>query len=224
MGIQETQAKEILRILDQSLALPTLVKPKSDPFKTLVITILSQNTADRNTSVAFKSLQNNFKITPQALANAQIKLIEDAIRTAGLYKSKANAINQASKTILEKYHGSMQSILSLPLEEARKTLMRFSGVGPKTADVVLLFSAKQPTIPIDTHVNRVSKRLGLAPAKGDYEAVRKSLQELYPENDYLKVHLLLISHGRRTCKASRPLCKQCLVNKYCISKDLENKL
>ena len=113
--------------------------------------------------------------------------------------------------------------MSLPLEEARKTLMEFPGVGPKTADVVLLFSAKQPTIPVDTHVNRVSKRLGLAPAKGDYEAVRKSLQTFYSPTDYLSVHLLLISHGRKTCKALHPLCKQCSVNKYCPSNGLEDK-
>jgi endonuclease-3 len=217
------QAAKILQTLQQTLTLPTLVKPKSDPFETLVITIISQNTADRNTEVAFKRLSNCFKITPNALAEAQLGQIEEAIKTAGLYKSKAQAIKQASKIVLEKYRGTLQPILSLPLEEARKTLMEFPGVGPKTADVVLLFSAKQPTIPVDTHVNRVSKRLGLAPAKGDYEVVRKSLQTFYSPTDYLSVHLLLISHGRKTCKALRPLCKQCYVNKYCPSNDLEDK-
>jgi len=105
----------------------------------------------------------------------------------------------------------------MPLEEARKKLMEMQGIGPKTADVVLLFSANKPTIPVDTHVNRVSKRLGLAPANGDYEDVRLSLQSLFNSEDYLYVHLLLIAHGRKYCKARRPLCQKCPVNAYCLS-------
>jgi endonuclease-3 len=105
----------------------------------------------------------------------------------------------------------------MPTEEARKTLMAMSGVGPKTADVVLLFSANKPTVPVDTHVNRVSKRLGLSPANGGYEDVRKSLQSLFMPKDYLSVHLLLIALGRKTCKAQKPLCCSCPVNSYCQS-------
>jgi endonuclease-3 len=101
--------------------------------------------------------------------------------------------------------------------------MELPGVGPKTADVVLLFSANQPTIPVDTHVNRVSKRLGLAPANGGYEEVRLSLQSLFDPKDYLAVHLLLIAHGRKYCKARQPLCPECPLNTYCPSKTLGDK-
>lgn len=111
----------------------------------------------------------------------------------------------------------------MPIEEARKTLMELPGVGPKTADVVLLFSGNQSTIPVDTHVNRVSKRLGLAPAGGGYEEVRLSLQSLFKPDDYLAVHLLLIAHGRTHCKAIKPHCTTCPVNIYCPSKGLESK-
>jgi endonuclease-3 len=106
----------------------------------------------------------------------------------------------------------------LPLEEARKALTEMPGVGPKTADVVLLFSAQKPTIPVDTHVNRVSKRLGIAPENGDYETVRLSLQKLFPERDYLAVHQLLIGFGRQFCKAQKPLCTDCPINCYCPTK------
>ncbi len=95
--------------------------------------------------------------------------------------------------------------------------MEMPGVGPKTADVVLLFSANKPTIPVDTHVNRVSKRLGLSPQGGDYEAVRLSLQSKFEPKDYLTVHLLLIALGRKFCKAHNPHCSACPVNKYCPS-------
>jgi endonuclease-3 len=213
----DTRAGKVLQILKHTLALPSWTKAKRDPFETLVTTILSQNTADTNTARAFESLSKQFEIIPEALAKAPQAKIEAAIRTAGLFKSKAKTIREASSLILEKYGGSLAPILALPLEEARKALMQVSGVGPKTADVVLLFSAGQPTLPVDTHVNRVTKRLGFAPEKADYEAVRASLQALFDPADYLDVHLLIIAHGRKTCKAQRPLCSKCLVCKYCPS-------
>jgi endonuclease-3 len=200
--------------------MPEWTREKLDPFETLVETIISQNTADRNTARAFEALSKRFEIKPEVLANAQTSCIEQSLKVAGLYKSKAKAIKNVSKIVLEKYHGSLAPILSLPLEDARRTLLQLQGVGPKTADVVLLFAAKQPTIPVDTHVNRVAKRLGLAPANGDYEAVRGNLQALFIPADYLAVHLLLIAHGRKYCKARHPLCNECPINALCPSKGL----
>jgi endonuclease-3 len=214
----EQRATIVLRILRQEFTLPKWVKQQRDPFETMVTTVLSQNTADKNTARAFEALSKRFEITPEALAKAELGDIENAIKVSGLYKSKAKTIRQAAITVLEKYHGTLKPILSLSLEEARKTLIQFPGVGPKTADVILLFSASQPTIPIDTHVNRVAKRLEFAPANGDYETVRESLQALYTPSQYLSVHLLLIAHGRRYCKARKPLCNECPVNACCPSK------
>lgn len=212
------QAGTILQILQGTLAVPTLVKSKGAPFETLIVTIISQNTADRNTAVAFENLSKRFEITPEALAKAEAIQIEECLKVGGLYRSKTKTIQSVSRIILENFGGSLKPVLSLPLEEARKVLTKMPGVGPKTADVVLLFSANQPTIPVDTHVNRVSKRLGLAPERGNYEVVRSSLQTLYSPKDYLAVHLLLIAHGRQYCKARHPLCQKCPVNTYCPSK------
>ena len=214
----EMRAATVLQILQQTLAMSAWTKSKRDPFETLIVTVISQNTADRNTARAFENLSKRFEITPEALANAETSQIEKCIRAAGLYKSKAKTIKNVSKALVEDFHGTLAPILSLPLEEARKTLTQFSGIGPKTADVVLLFSAKQPTIPVDTHVNRVAKRLGFAPENGNYETVRKNLQLLYKPSDYLAVHVLLIAHGRKYCKARYPLCAQCPVNMHCPSK------
>jgi endonuclease-3 len=183
-----------------------------------VTTILSQNTADCNTARAFEALSKQFEISPEVLAQADLSQIEAAIRVAGLYKNKARAIEEAARILLEKYQGTLQTILSLPINEARKALMQFPGVGPKTADVVLLFSSNQPTIPVDTHVNRVSKRLGFAAPNANYEAVRQALQSLYDPHDYLNVHLLLIAHGRRYCRAQHPLCDDCPINTCCPTK------
>jgi endonuclease-3 len=221
--MEEKRAVAVLQILRRNFAMPKWTEAKRDPFKTLIVTIISQNTADRNTARAFEHLSKRFEIKPEALAKAGNSQIEETLHVAGLYKNKAKTIKTVSTIIFEQFHGSVQPILSLPFEEARKTLMALPGIGPKTADVVLLFSAKQPTIPVDTHVNRVAKRLGFAPANGDYDAVRTSLQSLYNPRDYLAVHVLLIAHGRRYCKARRPLCEQCPVNMHCPSRGLWDK-
>ena len=215
----DKRAEQILKTLRNMFPMPKWTTSADDPFKTLIITIISQNTNDRNTARAFERLSNRFRITPEALANAKTAETQQCLRVAGLYRNKSKVIKQVSKLILEKYHGTLQHVLSKSLNDARKELLNFPGVGPKTADVLLLFSKGKPTIPVDTHVNRVSKRLGLAPKDGDYEAVREALQSLYDPKDYLAVHIMLILHGRRYCKAGGPLCDQCPINSLCPSKD-----
>jgi endonuclease-3 len=189
-----------------------------DSFATLIATIISQNTNDKNTARAFENLSNKFRITPETLAKAEIKQIENCLKVGGLYHNKARAIQQVSRIVLQKYNGNLAEILSKPLDDAREELLQLPGVGPKTADVLLLFSAKKPTIPVDTHVNRVSKRLGLVTKEADYETVRRTLQLIYDPKDYLAVHILLISHGRKYCKAKTPLCNECPLARICPSR------
>ena len=216
----EKRAQKILKVLRTTFTMPEWTASSSDPFETLIMTVISQNTADRNTEKAFENLSKCFKITPEVLANAKPNQIEACLRNAGLYRNKARAIKQISKTILEKFHGDLEVIMSMSFENARDALLQFPGVGPKTADVVLLFAANRPTLPVDTHVGRVSKRLGLAPAEGNYEIVRESLQSFYESKDYLAIHVLLISHGRKYCKARNPICTQCPLSTLCPSKQL----
>jgi len=215
------KANKILHTLQNNFPIPKWANTQTTPFQTLIRTVLSQATASRNTTRAFENLSRKFSITPQALATADVKDIEEAIRVAGLYRNKSKVIKRISEVILEQLDGSLNFIYISPLEEARQTLLTIPGVGPKTADVTLLFCAKKPTIPVDTHVNRVSKRLGLVPPKAGYEETRNSLQSLYQPEDYLAVHLLLISLGRKYCKAKKPLCNQCPVSELCPSKHVE---
>jgi endonuclease-3 len=216
------RANKIRQILKNNFPTPRWASTKRTPFQTLIVTIISQNTSGKNTGAAFERLSKRFKITPEALAKADLGEIQDALRVAGLFRNKAKTIKQVSQIILDDFDGSLDFIFSMSFEEARKRLLALPGVGPKTADVVLLFSAGKPTIPVDTHVNLVSKRLELAPQKADYEGVRTALQSLYDAEDYLAVHLLLIMLGRRYCKAIRPLCKQCPVNSLCPSRRVED--
>lgn len=218
MAEDQARAEKILQALRENFVLPKWISSRRDPFETLVITIISQNTADKNTARAFERLSKNFPINPEALANAKTSKIEECLKVAGLYRNKAKAIKQVSKILLENFGGSLTPILSMPFEKARETLMQLPGVGPKTSDVVLLFSANKPTIPVDTHVKRVSKRLRLAPIDGEYEAVRESLQRLYEPEVYADVHVLFILLGRKYCRARNPLCRQCPVNAFCPSR------
>lgn len=217
---EERRAQQILRILRREFSLPDWVNSPKKPFSTLIRTVLSQATNDKNTSRTFRNLSERFEITPRALAEADVKEIEEAIRIGGLYRNKSRVIKELSRVIVEKFDGTLDFVYSLPLEEARKLLMALPGIGPKTADVVLLFSANKPVLPVDTHVNRVSKRLGFVASKADYERVRQTLESFYPPENYLAAHLLLIMLGRKYCKAGNPLHGSCPVNTLCPSAKL----
>ena len=220
MKDEHKKAKEILKILKDNFSIPSFSNIIEDPFKVLIRTVISQSTAEVNTRRAYKDLSNRFPITPRGLAEADVKEIQDALKVAGLYRNKSRIIKDLTKMILEKYGGSLNFVYSLPLEEAREKLMNLPGIGPKTVDIILLFCAKKPTLPVDTHVNRVSKRLGLAPSNGGYEEVRRSLQTLYRPEDYFPVHMLLIALGRKYCKALKPLHAVCPVRDLCPSATL----
>jgi len=212
---EKQRAEKILQVLSREFGLPEWAGSKRDPFQTLIRTVLSQATNDRNRDRAYKNLTERYEISPKALSEARVAEIENAIRVGGLYRNKARKIKQLSQTVLERFSGSLDFIYSESLEKSRELLMTIPGVGPKTADVVLLFSAKKPTVPVDTHVNRVSRRLGLAPLKGGYENIRRALESLYQPNEYLAIHLLLISLGRGYCRARSPLHEPCPVNSLC---------
>ncbi len=221
--MEKSRAGEILNILKRLFKLPSWITSRK-PFERLIITIISQNTNNKNTIKAFKRLAERFPITPEALAKASLKELAEPLKVAGLYRNKARVIKEVSRIILERFNGSLDFIHLLPLDKARKILMDMPGIGPKTADVVLLFCANKPTIPIDTHVSRVSKRLGLAPRRADYEEIRKNLQKLYKPEDYLPVHILFILFGRKYCRARNPLCENCPLNHLCPSKQLRNEV
>ncbi len=212
---EKERAQRILQILGSEFGIPELSGARREPFQTLIRTVLSQATNDRNRDRAYANLARKYRINPRELADASVMEIEEAIRVGGLHRNKASKIKELSKTILKHFHGSLDFIFSEPLDKSRECLMSIPGVGPKTADVVLLFSAKKPVVPIDTHVNRVSKRLGLAQLKGSCEDVRRSLEALYDPGDYLTIHLLLISLGRRYCRARNPMHKLCPVKVLC---------
>jgi len=162
-------------------------------------------------------LAERFHITPQVLSEAPIEELIECIRPAGLYRTKAPRIKEISRIVLERFSGDLKSILKRDPDEARAMLLELPGVGYKTADVLLAFVAGHPTIPIDTHVTRVSKRLGVVRKKANYEEIRLALERIVPANRRVRMHLSLIRFGREICKAPKPLCPKCPVNRTCPS-------
>lgn len=196
---------------------PVKVWKAGSAFETLIETILSQNTNDRNSGAAMKRLRKHYKINPRTLAKANPSDLIPYIKQAGLYHSKAPRIVEVSRIIQEQYGGRLSQVLNQPYEKAKQELMALPGVGPKTADILLAFVAKNPVIPVDTHIARVSKRLGIAGQKASYEEVRRSLQSLIPPQRRVSLHLSIIEFGRAICRAPRPRCAICPVNKLCPS-------
>jgi len=188
---------------------------KSDPIAALVNTILSQNTNDRNRDVAFAQLQRRYA-TWEAVRDAAPAEVVEAIRPAGLAPSKGPHIQHALSRITEE-RGSLELdfLADLPLEAARAWLLSLDGVGPKTAAIVLLFALGRPAFPVDTHIHRVTRRLGLIPTSTSREAAHTLLEAMLPPDIYYPFHINLIEHGRQVCHAGRPQCERCILRDLC---------
>jgi len=184
-------------------------------FEVLVSTVLSQSTTVANERRGSEGLRTTFgEVTPERLAAAQDDEIAEAIWHAGLARQKAPRIRRIAEAVLERWGGRVEPILDLPTADARAALMALSGVGPKTADVVLAMAGGHPTFPVDTHVARIAKRWDLA-RSADYESVRTTLERLTPPEKRKSWHLAIIAHGRTLCKARNPRCDECPVRRDC---------
>ncbi len=192
-----------------------LLRPSQQPLATLINTILSQNTNDRNRDLAFRRLRERFP-TWEAVRDAPPQAVMEAIRPAGLAASKGPRIQAVLRRITEEQgHLSLDFLRTLPLEEARAWLTSLHGVGPKTAAIVLLFALGRPAFPVDTHVHRVSGRLGLIPPRTSRERAHRMLEELIPPLLYYPYHVNLITHGRQRCGARTPRCEACPLQDLC---------
>mgnify|MGYP001765732957 CR=1 FL=1 len=185
------------------------------PVDELVSTILSQNTNDNNRDRAFNALTAKFA-TWEAVRDANAEDVVAAIRPAGLANQKGPRIQQVLRQITEERGSLDLSFLAdLPLEEARSWLTKFNGVGPKTAAIVLCFSLGRPAFPVDTHIYRVSGRIGLRPEAMTVEQAHPHLEALFPPETYYTAHLNLIRLGREICHARKPDCPNCPIRKLC---------
>lgn len=189
--------------------------PSGDPVAELVLTVLSQNTSDTNSGRAFIQLMRRFP-SWDALADAPVEEIAEAIQVGGLAQQKAPRIKRILEEVRRRSPGWDLGFLAVePMDEARAWLRSLPGVGPKTAACVLLFALNRPAMPVDTHVERVAKRLGIIPANATAERAHKMLEAWVPPELYYPFHMSLIKHGRRTCHARRPRCADCPLAPQC---------
>ena len=208
-------AGEVLRRLQDFYGQPTWRNPMP-AVDELVSTILSQNTNDTNRDRAFDSLRRRFP-TWEAVREAESPAVVAAIRPAGLANQKGPRIQRVLQEITaERGSLDMSFLKDLPLEEARAWLMKFKGVGPKTAAIVLLFSLGRPAFPVDTHIYRVTGRLGLRPEKMTVEEAHTHLENLFPPATYYAAHLNIIRLGREICIARKPACGRCPLQEICV--------
>lgn len=187
-----------------------------DPFKNLIITVLSQNTSEINCIRAYNGLATRFEVRPDVLARANVEDLREAIRSGGLYNVKSKRIKELSQAVLDKFGGDVSVILALPKEEARKKLMELPGIGKKTADVLLAqrHSYKEVMV-VDTHMDRIAKRIGLAEPKAKYEEIQKALKEFIPWDKGERVGGLIWLLAKYTCRAQNPKCHECPIIETC---------
>lgn len=185
-----------------------------EPVGELVRTILSQNTTDKNSLKAYADLQEAYP-TWESIIEADEENIADVIRSGGLANTKAKKIKKALIEI-KKQHGSinLEFLANYELSKAEDYLVSLDGVGTKTAACVLIFSFNFPIIPADTHVHRLSNRIGIVEGS-TREKTQELLQDEIPDKDKYSFHLNLIEHGRKICKAKNPLCDNCFLQDIC---------
>lgn len=212
------EINKVIRLLTQAYGNKKW-KLNHDPLAVLVQTILSQNTSDRNSDRAFLALKNAFG-SWDSVTSAESGHIAAIIKSGGLAEVKAKYIKQALTEIKRK-HGklALDFLNKFALEEARNWLIQLPGVGIKTTNCVLLFSLGMPALPVDTHVFRVSKRLGLIGKKMTIGKAHTVLENMVPPEVIYKFHVLLIEHGRKICKAQIPICEQCVLVGMCPAKN-----
>src|SRR5215208_2884529 len=203
------KVRAILDRLRREYGRPVL-RPHRAPVDELVLTVLSQNTIDRNRDVAYTRLRERFESWDE-VREAPVEEIEDAIRPGGLAPTKAVRIQQ----ILQALDDGLEWLEDAPVEEGRAYLESLPGVGRKTAACVLLFSFGLPEIPVDTHVYRVGSRLGLFRPGASFDEAHDEILRLADPDDAYELHVLLIRHGRRTCIARAPHCSGCPLRRMC---------
>lgn len=210
----EAKIQQIINLLQSAYGTPRW-RPDRDPLSELVRTILSQNTSDANSLPAFYRLKEAFP-TWNDVAKAGEDEIAAIIKSSGMNKIKARRIKQALAGIVQD-HGtlSLDFLDKLPVDEARDWLKQLPGVGDKTAACVLLFALGKPVLPVDTHIYRVSSRLGLLDGGISLSEAHQVLGRLVSGDDVYAFHVLMIEHGRRTCTARRPHCPDCALRMIC---------
>ena len=210
-----TIAPELVQKRLNAIYGPIHWRPRMIALDELIFTVLTQHTSDLNAERSYDALRKAMP-TWASVIEAETQKIADAIHHGGLANQKSVRIQQILIKILHRLgHFELEFLSDLPLEEARSWLTSLPGVGPKTAAVVMAFSLKMPAFPVDTHILRVSKRLGLIGRKVSADQAHPIMENMIPSDNRYDMHVLLITHGRQICKARVPQCGRCPLDQEC---------
>lgn len=192
-----------------------------DLFIVLIATILSQNTSDRNALRAFENLEKRLgrEISPEKILGLGPEALSEIIRPAGMQRRRAQTITEVSRYFVSHRDAIEKMVSSRDCVSLRERLLEIRGVGEKTVDVALLVVLGCPLFPVDTHITRISRRLGLVDERSGYREISAIWSSVVDERDYLYVHIVLIHHGRTICRARRPLCDSCVLNDICLYRE-----
>lgn len=186
-------------------------------FEFVIAVVLSQNTSDKNAWRAYENLRKVLgEITPDKVIKLHPQELAELIKPAGMHNERATRILELARKFLENdFEGEIKAMIEREgVEKAKETLMKLPGIGDKTADVILLMYFNKPVFPIDTHISRITRRLGYI-ASNRYRDIQDFWMKNTSPEKYLELHLLLISHGRKTCRPRRPLCEECILKDMC---------
>jgi endonuclease-3 len=212
--IRRKQYGQVAEILEDVYGYPTW-RPHLSPVDELVSTILSQNTNDTNRDRAFDSLTRRYP-SWDAVRDAPTADVIEAIRSAGLSNQKGPRIQAALRYITETQGDiTLDFLADMDVPQAKAWLTGIKGIGPKTAAIILLFAFGKPAFPVDTHVHRVTQRLGLIGPQTSAEQAHEELEKIIPPEQFLTAHLNIIRHGREVCHARHPNCEECPLTVYC---------
>ena len=218
MKIQKLRekVKAIDGILERELGIPER-RSGRDPLSSLILTILSQNTNDNNSGRAYANLRELFPSWEEVL-EADAEDIADVIRVGGLANQKSVSIKGVLEW-LENTRGelNLDFICGMEPEEAVEALLELKGVGLKTINVMLCFACGKDVFPVDTHILRITKRLGLVPVKATADKAHEIMGQLFPENKAFSLHVNMIEFGRAICHARKPECEGCPLIEHCIA-------
>jgi endonuclease III len=191
--------------------------PHGRPLDELILTVLSQSTNDRNRDVAFARLRDRFAAW-DAVREAPVEEVEEAIRPGGISKVKSERIQQILRAIAQRGDDDLAGLQSMSVDEARAALVALPGVGFKTAACVLLFSFGMRDVPVDTHVSRVGARLRILRPGAGFDELHDQMLAVTPRGQELELHVNLLRHGRRLCHARVPDCPRCALRRMCPSR------
>ncbi len=197
-------SKEIIDYLDKIIPNPKCELEYTKDYELLLATVLAAQSTDKRVNIVTKNL---FKYNLEELSKLDLSIIEDIIRPVGTYKRKAVYIKEIAKSLIKEYNGVVPN--------NRDYLESLPGVGRKTTNVVLANIYNEATFAVDTHVERVSKRLGIAKENDDVLIVEKKLQKFFPKESWSRLHHQLVLFGRYTCKSIKPACENCPFKDRC---------